>query len=84
MSIQAVIHSLQGEDTVAEIRRLAGDNQYAALYNGEWYSAIFNPFTGRYYVDNLYGNMTAEQVEQRAEPAYPQPQKQKKTGRGVR
>jgi len=53
------IHSLKGggEGTLAEatiIERL-GDNSYLAEYDGVRCTAIFNPFVGRYYVDDLYG-----------------------------
>ena len=61
MKVQAYIHSLKdrvhdrnvrGE---AEIIKRIGDNQYLAEYNGVRCTAIFNIFTGRYYVDDLYG-----------------------------
>jgi len=53
------IHSLkQGETNVlveATIIKRIGDNLYLADYNGVKCTAIFNPFVGRYYVDDLYG-----------------------------
>ncbi len=56
---QCYIHSLKtdgqhvlGEATI--IKRL-GDNDYLADYNGTKCHAIFNPFVGRYFVDNVYG-----------------------------
>ena len=61
MKVQAYIHSLKdckndrnvlGE---AEIIKCIGDNQYLAEYNGIRCTAIFNFFTGRYYVDDVYG-----------------------------
>lgn len=60
MKVQAYIHSLKdrvhdshvlGE---AEIIKQIGDNLYLAEVNGIRCTAIFNPFTGRYYVDNVY------------------------------
>jgi len=56
---ECYIHSLKqdGQNTLAEatiIKRL-GDNDYLADYNGVKCHAIFNPFVGRYYVDDKYG-----------------------------
>ena len=51
---ECYIHSLkQGETHVlgeATILKRIGDNDYLAEYN-----AIFNPFAGRYFVDDVYG-----------------------------
>ena len=63
MKVRAYIHSLK--DKVhdrnvldeAEIIRQIGNNLYLAEYNGVRCTAIFNFFTGRYYVDDLYGVM---------------------------
>ena len=61
MKVQAYIHSLKdlehdrsvlGE---AEIIRKIGDNLHLAEYNGVRCTAIYNPFVGRYYVDDVYG-----------------------------
>ena len=61
MKVQAYIHSLKdmkrdrnvlGE---AEIIRKIGDNLYLAEVNGVQCTAIFNFFTGAYYVDDVYG-----------------------------
>ena len=61
MKVQAYIHSLKdhthdrhvlGE---VEIIRQIGDNLYLTEYNGVHCTAIFNPFVGRYYVDDVYG-----------------------------
>ena len=53
------IHSLKkgGEGALAEatIIKQIGDNKYLANYNGVKCTAIFNPFVGKYYVDDLYG-----------------------------
>lgn len=56
---QCYIHSLKqdGANTLAEatiIKRL-GDNDYLAQYGDVKCHAIFNPFVGRYYVDDKYG-----------------------------
>lgn len=61
MKVEAYIHSLKdhvydrnvlGE---AEIIKKIGDNLYLAEYNGIRCTAIFNPFVGRYFVDDVYG-----------------------------
>lgn len=56
---ECYIHSLkQGETSVlaeATIIKRLGNNDYLADYNGVKCHAIFNPFVGRYYVDDKYG-----------------------------
>ena len=61
MKVKAYIHSLKdhvnnrhvlGE---AEIIKCIGDNLYLAEVNGVQCTAIFNFFTGAYYVDDVYG-----------------------------
>lgn len=61
MKIQAYIHSLKdhthdrhvlGE---AEIICPINENQHLAEYNGVRCTAIYNPFVGRYFVDDVYG-----------------------------
>jgi len=56
---ECYIHSLktngQGNLAEATILKRIGDNQYLADYNGVKCTAIFNPFVGKYYVDDLYG-----------------------------
>ena len=56
---ECYIHSLkQGETPVlgeATIIKRLGDNDYLAEYNGVKCHAIFNPFAGRYFVDDVYG-----------------------------
>ena len=49
------IHSLNGQLRDATIIDKAGDNKYIAEYEGVKCTAIFNPFVGRYYVDDKYG-----------------------------
>jgi hypothetical protein len=49
------IHSLDGALAMATIFKRIGDNLYIAEYNGVKCTAIFNPFVGRYYVDDKYG-----------------------------
>ena len=61
MKVQAYIHSWKDKELdrhvlgEAEIIRCIGDNQYLAEVNGVRCTAIFNIFTGRYYVDDVYG-----------------------------
>lgn len=58
--VTANIHSLkmpdgtQGTDEVEIVKRLS-DNDCVARYKGQYYSAIFNPFNGKYYVDDKFG-----------------------------
>lgn len=56
---ECCIHSLkQGETNVlgeATIIKRLGDNDYLAEYDGVKCHAMFNPFVGRYYVDDKYG-----------------------------
>jgi len=56
---ECFIHSLkQGEKNItaeATILKKIGDNLYLAEYNGVRCTAIFNPFVGKYFVDDKYG-----------------------------
>ena len=56
---ECYIHSLkEGERHVlgeATILKRVGDNDYLAEYNGVKCHAIYNPFVGRYFVDDVYG-----------------------------
>ena len=49
------IHSLDGRLAEATIIDKLGDNRYIAEYGGVKCTAIFNPFVGRFYVDDKYG-----------------------------
>ena len=61
MRVEAYIHSLKDHKNnrhvlgEAEIIKCIGDNLYLAEYNGVRCTAIFNPFIGRYYVDDVHG-----------------------------
>lgn len=50
----AMVHSLNRTAEVSILKKV-GDNQYVADYNGVKCTAIFNPFAGMYYVDDVYG-----------------------------
>lgn len=52
---QMHIHSLDGALSEATILKKIGDNNYIAEYGGVKCTAIFNPFVGRFYVDDKYG-----------------------------
>ena len=61
MKVNAYIHSLKDQEHdrhmlgEAEIINRIKDNQYLAEYNGVLCSAIFNPFAGAFFVDDVYG-----------------------------
>ena len=44
-----------------------GDNRYVAEYNGVKCTAIYNPFVGRYYVDDKFG-VIRDKAPARTEP----------------
>lgn len=58
------IHSLNGELREATILKRLGDNDYLAEYNGVRCHAIFNPFDGRFYVDDKYAVIRDRKPEQ--------------------
>ena len=61
MKVNAYIHSLKDQRHnrhvlgEADIIRRIGDNLYLAEVNGVRCTAIFNFFTGVYYIDDVYG-----------------------------
>ena len=61
MIVKAYIHSLKDHEHnrhvlgEAEIIQRIGENQYLAEYNGVRCTAIFNPFAGAYFVDDVFG-----------------------------
>ncbi len=61
MKVEAYIHSLKDKENdrhvlgEAEIIKSLGNNLYLAEYNGVRCTAIFNPFVGRYFIDDVYG-----------------------------
>ena len=56
---ECYVHSLKKDEqnvlAEATIIKKLGDNDYLAEYNGVKCHAIFNPFAGRYFVDDKYG-----------------------------
>ncbi len=63
MKVEAYIHSLKDHTNdrhvlgEAEIIKKIGDNLYLAEYRGVQCTAVFNSFTGRYFVGDVYGIM---------------------------
>ena len=53
--IQAHIHSLGGKFDTVTIIEHKDNNHVIAQYHGDYYTAIFNPFVGQYYVDDKFG-----------------------------
>lgn len=51
---QAMVHSLNAKTEVTIIKKV-GDNSYHAEYHGVVCTAIYNPFVGCFYVDDVYG-----------------------------
>ena len=70
MKVKAYIHSLQDKENNrhilgdAEIIKKIGDNKYLAKYNGTYCTAIFNYYTGSYYVDDVYGIVSEEKLSE--------------------
>lgn len=66
MKVKAYIHSLKDRKNdrhvlgEAEIIRRIGDNLYLAEVKGVHCTAIFNFFTGIYFVDDVYGIIQKE------------------------
>ena len=53
--VKAKIHSLNGELAEVTIVKENGYNDVVAEYRGSYYTAVFNPFVGCYFVDDKYG-----------------------------
>jgi hypothetical protein len=51
---KAMVHSLKSQDEVIILHE-RGSNDVIAEYNGKRCTAIFNPFVGLFYVDDIYG-----------------------------
>lgn len=54
--VKAMVHSLKDLDEVIIVIE-NGNNNVVAEYKGKHYTAIFNPFVGLYYVDDIYGEI---------------------------
>ena len=55
--IKAQVHSLQAQDEVIILHEKS-NNDVIAEYDGKRCTAIFNPFSGLFYVDDIYGILT--------------------------
>ncbi|MCM1194217.1 MAG: hypothetical protein NC389_17565 [Acetatifactor muris] len=51
---KAMVHSLKAQDDVTILHE-KGSNDVIAEYKGVRCTAIFNPFAGMFYVDDIYG-----------------------------
>jgi len=51
---KAMVHSLKARDEVTILHQ-KGPNDVVAEYKGKRFTAIFNPFSCLYYVDDVYG-----------------------------
>ena len=58
---KAMIHSLKKEDEVVILHE-KGINDVIAEYKGKRYTAIYNPFTGLFYVDDIYGILSDQHI----------------------
>ena len=60
----AYIHSLKAtmppghNMAIVTIVKHGNNNNVIALYRGKYYSAVYNPFVGMFYVDDLYGHIS--------------------------
>lgn len=54
MKVQCMIHSLSAMDE-ATIVFMRGNNNVVAEYKGKRCTAVYNPFVGLFYVDDVYG-----------------------------
>ena len=57
--VDAMVHSLYSLAEV-EIVEHKDNNHCLAQYNGKLCTAIFNPFSGYYYVDDIFGVIERE------------------------
>ena len=63
MKVMAYIHSLKDKKTdthvlgECEILEYIDNNNIIAKYDGMKCRAIFNPFVGRHFVDDVYGRI---------------------------
>jgi len=53
---RAMIHSLKDTDLVLILHE-NGANDVIAEYNSKRFTAVYNPFVGLYYVDDVYGEL---------------------------
>jgi hypothetical protein len=63
LKVVALINSLNQTDEVT-IVEMVGNNKYLADYRGNLCAAMFNPFLGLYYVDDIHGKFPAMSQEE--------------------
>lgn len=63
--VQAHMCSLNGGLRTVKIVFEQGSNSVIVKYDNNYYSAIFNPFTWSYYVDDVYGKIPEKVVRER-------------------
>ena len=61
--VQAIIHSLNGNTDNAIILSHKDNNHCFAEYKGEVCTAIWNPFSGYYYIDDINGKVAKNTTE---------------------
>ncbi len=59
--LQNRLYQETGKSVAVEILADLGGNQFYARYNGQVCTAIYNFFTGCFYVDDLYGIVSKEE-----------------------
>jgi hypothetical protein len=70
MQVTAYIHSLKDKENdrhvlgEANIIKSIGNNLFLAEYNGVKCTAIYNFFTGYYYVDDVFGVAEVKEADQ--------------------
>lgn len=57
--IKAMVNSLKAQDEVTILHE-KNNNDVIAEYKGKRCTAIFNPFVGLFYVDDIYGILLDE------------------------
>ena len=62
MKTEAIVHSLR-DLAMVEIVEHTDNNHCMARYDGKLCTAIFNPFSGYYYVDDIYGVIEEDKKE---------------------
>ena len=62
METEAVIHSLHGKTDTAIILSHEDNNHCLVEYKRQVYTAVWNPFSGYYYVDDVYGKVEKQKL----------------------
>ena len=55
--ILAHIYSLGGALDTVTIVEHKDNNHVIAQYHGKYYTAVFNPYVGHYYIDDKFGHI---------------------------